>query len=167
MELFLYNSTYEIWICTAPSCQYAVSPTTFITHLRTRHGSHPNAATPALQQAALTAMLQQPWINPEHEIVRFPPPSSPPILGLPVYRGYGCPYYEYICRCRRTMDKHRDQNHADRDGARRKRGRETIAQTQARLRARLAERIVSCQRFFISRSASRFFEVTCAEASPD
>lgn len=30
-------------------------------------------------------MLQRPWINPEQGIVRFRPPSSPPILGLPVY----------------------------------------------------------------------------------
>ncbi|KAE8363256.1 hypothetical protein BDV27DRAFT_146297 [Aspergillus caelatus] len=147
MDLFLYNPTYQIWICTAPRCQYAISPTTLVSHLRTRYRSHPSAATPALQQAALTAILQRPWINPEIEIICLPSPSSPPIVGLSVFRGYGCLYCEYIY-----------ENYIDRDRGRQKRGRETAAQTQARLQTRLAERIVSCQRFFINRAASRFFE---------
>jgi hypothetical protein len=57
MDLFLYNPTYHLWICTAPRCQYAVTLSTLLTHLRRRHGSHPTVVTPALREAALEAML--------------------------------------------------------------------------------------------------------------
>lgn len=99
MNLFLYNSTYEVWHCTAPCCQYTVSPTALITHLRTRHRPHPSAATPAPQQGALTTMRQRPpWVDPEQEIYRVPPANSPLIPGLPVYRDYSCANCGCICR---------------------------------------------------------------------
>ncbi|KAF9882535.1 hypothetical protein FE257_007678, partial [Aspergillus nanangensis] len=84
MDLFLYNPTYQIWICTAPRCQYAVSPATLIKHLHRHHRSHSGAATPALRETAFKTMRQQPWIDPEQEILRLPPAGSPPVLGLPV-----------------------------------------------------------------------------------
>ncbi|KAL2007613.1 hypothetical protein VTN00DRAFT_9051 [Thermoascus crustaceus] len=61
MELFLYNATYRLWIC--KDCQYAVTPQRLEAHFRGHHGRHPSAATPALRQAALTAMLKRPWLD--------------------------------------------------------------------------------------------------------
>ncbi|KAF9882619.1 hypothetical protein FE257_005953 [Aspergillus nanangensis] len=163
MDLFLYNPTYQIWICTAPRCQYAISPASLIHHLRTRHRSCRGVATPALRQAVLDTMHQQPWIDPEQEIVRLPPASSPPIPGLPVFQGYGCPHCGYICRSSETIKKHRRENRQDQDG-RWGRGRHSVAQYQARIRNRLADRPVSCQRFFPTRTGSQFFEVTCSNS---
>jgi hypothetical protein len=37
MDIFLYNATYQVWICTAPRYRYTVSPHTLLTRLRTRH----------------------------------------------------------------------------------------------------------------------------------
>jgi hypothetical protein len=64
MDLFIYNPTYEVWICTARQCQYAVSSQTLLTHLRIHHRSHPTVATPALREVVLTEMLKRPWIDP-------------------------------------------------------------------------------------------------------
>jgi hypothetical protein len=116
MDLFLYNPTYHVWICMAPRCQYAVTPSTLLTHLRTRHGSHPTAATYPLREAALGAMLQQPWADPAREPVRQPATGNPPVPGLPVYQGYGCPHCLYIARTLDSMEKHRRVEHQEQDG---------------------------------------------------
>ncbi|KAF9882572.1 hypothetical protein FE257_006856 [Aspergillus nanangensis] len=131
MDLFLYNPTYEIWICTAPRCQYVVPSTTLITHIRTRYPSHPNAATPALQQEVLTAMRQRPWVTPPPEGggYRFPPSSSFTLPGLPVFQGRSCARCGYISRTQETMRKHYYQKYLDRE-ERRGRDRQSAAQTQ-------------------------------------
>ncbi|KAL4912955.1 hypothetical protein BDW62DRAFT_206027, partial [Aspergillus aurantiobrunneus] len=161
MDLFLYNPTYQIWVCTAPRCRYAVAPSVLLTHLRTRHGSHPSAATPALREAALAAMLQRPWIDPAREASRFPAKGDPPVPGLPVYRGHACPHCPYITRSFPLLDEHRSKKHKEQDGCWRP-GRLSIAERQARGKARLAARPVSCQRFYITRAGSYFFEVSQA-----
>ncbi|KAB8212755.1 hypothetical protein BDV33DRAFT_186223 [Aspergillus novoparasiticus] len=81
MDLFSYNPTYRIWICT--SCQYAVCPRRLEGHLRRQHGKHPTAATLVFRQAALTAMLQRPWLDPAQEPCVFPPSSSAPVPRAP------------------------------------------------------------------------------------
>jgi hypothetical protein len=116
MDLFLYNPTYHLWICIVPRCQYAVPPSTLLTHLRTRHGSHPAAATLSLREAALEAMLQRPWADPAREPGLFPPPGGPPVPGLPVHQGYGCPHCPYITRSLKATQNHRRQAHQDQDG---------------------------------------------------
>ena len=116
MDLFLYNPAYQIWICTAPRCQFAVTPRTLLTYLRTRHGSHPSTATPALREAALAAMLQRPWIELAKEANIFPPARDPPVPGLPVYRGYGCPHCPYIVRSCPSLDEYRRKKHKEQDG---------------------------------------------------
>jgi hypothetical protein len=116
MDLFLYNPTYYVWICTAPRCQYAVTPSTLLTHLCTHHGSHLTTATYPLREAALGAMLQQPWADPAWEPVRQPAAGDPPVLGLPVYQGYGCPHCLYITRTLDSMEKHRRAEHQEQDG---------------------------------------------------
>ncbi|RAK96162.1 uncharacterized protein BO80DRAFT_429283 [Aspergillus ibericus CBS 121593] len=45
-----------------------------------------------LHRPISVALLERAWVNPE---IPYPPPNSPPISGLPVYRGYGCPH----CDC--------------------------------------------------------------------
>ncbi|KAF9890422.1 hypothetical protein FE257_005827, partial [Aspergillus nanangensis] len=117
MDLFLYNPTYQAWICTAPRCQFAVSPSSLDRHLQRRHRDHRAAATPAQRQVILRTMLQRAWVDPRKEIFRYPPPSSPPIPGLPVFRGYSCPHCEFICRSNGVMQNHRREKHQDQDGS--------------------------------------------------
>ncbi|KAL6228589.1 hypothetical protein BDW75DRAFT_246594, partial [Aspergillus navahoensis] len=165
MDLFIYNPTYQVWICTAPRCRYAVSPSTLLRHLRTRHRAHPSAATVALCEAALASMLQRPWVDPWREPCRQPAPGDPPVPGLPVYRGYGCPHCPYITRALKGIQEHRRKKHKDRDGSW-GRGRLSVLQAHARAKARLAERVVSCQRFYPMRAGSHFFEVSPTAAPP-
>ncbi|KAF7184834.1 hypothetical protein CNMCM7691_006833 [Aspergillus felis] len=161
MDLFLYNPTYQVWICTGPRYQYAVSPPTLLAHLRTHHRSHPTVATPALCQAVLTQMLQRPWVDPSQGPCPQPSAGDPPVPGLLVYQGHGCPHCPYICRSAALLHKHRAQKHREQEGHRGQ-GQLSAAQAHAYARACLANRIVSCQRFFTSRAGSHFFEVTCA-----
>ncbi|KAG2001178.1 hypothetical protein GB937_010415 [Aspergillus fischeri] len=132
-------------------------------HLRDRHHSHPTAATVALCQAALTEMLKRPWIDPSQEAGPLPP-GGPPVEGLPVYRGYGCPHCPYVCRTARSLQDHRRRNHQEQDGHC-GRGRQPVKLAQARARNRLADRVVHCQRFFPSGPRSSFFTV-CPDPGP-
>ncbi|KAF7131459.1 hypothetical protein CNMCM5793_004684 [Aspergillus hiratsukae] len=163
MDLFVYNPTYEVWICTARQCQYAVSPQTLLTHLRDRHRSHPTVATVALREAVLTEMLKRPWIDPAKRPCLIPSPEDPPIPGLPVYQGYGCPHCFYVSRSTETLQRHRRETHRDLDPPC---GRRRQPQWQAKASGRLANRTVSCQRLFPNKHGSQFFEVTHAATPP-
>ncbi|GFF61387.1 conserved hypothetical protein, partial [Aspergillus udagawae] len=145
------------WICTAPRCQYAISPRTLLGHLRTRHRSHPTVATPALCQVVLTQMLQRPWADPSQGPCPQPSTGDPPVPGLPVYQGRGCPHCPYICRALARLQDHRAQKHKDQDGYWGW-GKLSAAQAQARAQARPADRVVSCQRFYRAGPGSHFFE---------
>jgi hypothetical protein len=116
MDLFLYNPTYQVWICMASRCQYAVPPKALLAHLRAHHPSHATASTYNARQEALAQMLKQPWTDPTREPGLFPPPGGPPVPGLPVYQGRGCPHCPYIRRTTKTMEKHQWVNHKDKDG---------------------------------------------------
>jgi hypothetical protein len=70
-------------------------------------------ATPALREAVLTEMLKRPWINPTKRPCVIPSLGDPPVLGLLVYQGYGCPHYSYIARTTETMQKHCCETHKD------------------------------------------------------
>jgi hypothetical protein len=120
--------------------------------------------TVALREAVLTEMLKRPWIDPAKRPCLIPSPGDPPIPGLPVYQGYGCPHCPYVSRSTETLQRHRRETHRDLDppcG----RGRQPQWQAKAGGR-RLANRTVSCQRLFPNRHGSQFFEVTCAATSP-
>ncbi|RHZ43205.1 uncharacterized protein CDV56_100262 [Aspergillus thermomutatus] len=163
MDLFIYNPTYEVWICTARLCQYAVSPQTLLTHLRVHHRSHLTVATPALHEAVLTEMLKRPWIDPTKRPCVIPSPGDPPIPGLPVYQGHGCPHCSYVARTTETIQKHHRETHRDLEPPC---GRGRKPQWQANASCRLANRVVSCQRLFPNKHGSQFFEVTCAATPP-
>ncbi|RHZ49046.1 uncharacterized protein CDV56_103939 [Aspergillus thermomutatus] len=163
MDLFIYNPTYEVWICTARQCQYAVSPQTLLTHLRVHHRSHATVATVALREAALTEMLKRPWIDPTKRSCVIPSPADPPIPGLPVYQGHGCPHCSYVARTTETIQKHHRETHRDLEPPC---GRGRKPQWQAKASWRLANRVVSCQRLFPNKHGSQFFEVTCAATPP-
>jgi hypothetical protein len=136
MNLFLYNPTYQVWICTATHYQYAVTPSTLLTHLRTHHGAYLSTATPALREAALAVMLQRPWVDPARAPGRQPSAGDPPVPGLLVYQGHGCPHCPYIARTPDLVDKHRRGKHRGQDrewGP----GRLSVARARARQQARL------------------------------
>jgi hypothetical protein len=151
MDLFIYNPTYEVWICTARQCQYTVSSQTLLTHLRIHHRSHLTVATSALHEAVLTEILKRPWIDPTKRPCVIPSPGDPPIPGLPVYRGYGCPHCSYIAHTTETMQKHRCETHKDLEPPC---GRGRQSQWQLKASYRLAARAVSCQCFFPSKHSS-------------
>jgi hypothetical protein len=159
MDLFLYNLTYHIWICTASRCQYTVPPQALLAHLRAHHPSHATASSYNACQEALAQMLKQPWIDPSREPGLFPPPGGPPMPGLPVYQGRGCPHCPYIGRTTSTMEKHRRVNHKDKDGHWSP-GWLSRAQARARAQQRLVDRVVHCQRFYHVGTGSHFFKVT-------
>jgi hypothetical protein len=89
MDLFIYNPTYQIWICI--HCCHAVTPRQFNTHLRSHHRHHPAARTAELRQAALAEMLKQPY-RADAGAMQIPPtglcaysrPSRLPWLTLPL-----------------------------------------------------------------------------------
>ncbi|KAF9882991.1 hypothetical protein FE257_004361, partial [Aspergillus nanangensis] len=122
-----------------------MSPSSLDRHLQRRHRDYHAAATPAQQQAILRTILQRAWINPKKEIFRYLLLSSAPIPGLPVFRGHGCPHYEFICRSGQVIQNHRREKHQDQDGLW-KRGRH-------------------CQRFYPTQAGSRLFKVSCSERS--
>jgi hypothetical protein len=62
--------------------------------------------THPLREAALEAILQQPWADLAREPVRQPAAGDPPVPGLPVYQGYGCPHYPYVTRTVDSTEKH-------------------------------------------------------------
>ncbi|KAL3486233.1 hypothetical protein BJX62DRAFT_242224 [Aspergillus germanicus] len=64
------------------------------------------------------------------------------------------PHCPYITRSLKATQDHRRQAHRDQDGH----------WARARAEARLAERVVSCQRFYLTQASSHFFEVTCTAA---
>ncbi|OJJ07727.1 hypothetical protein ASPVEDRAFT_877786 [Aspergillus versicolor CBS 583.65] len=124
----LYNPTYQVWICTAPCCQYAVTPSTLLTYLRASHRSHPTMVTCPLRDAALEAMFRQPWADPVREHGHQPAAGDPPVLGL-----LGS-------------------------------GRLSATRARAWQQACPANRVVFCQRFYITQAGSHFFKVTCTAA---
>jgi hypothetical protein len=148
MDLFIYNATYQIWICI--DYRYAVTPRQFNTHLRSHHRHHPAARTAEHRQAALAEILKQPWIEPTREPCKFPPPDSAPIPGLPVYPSLRCPCCSYMSRSLATLRKHLERIHPE---TRRPRGRAFKAKPDI---AATAES-VSCQRFFVYGPESSFF----------
>jgi hypothetical protein len=87
-----------------------------LAHLRAYYPSHATASTYNARQEALAQMLKQPWADPTREPGLFPPLGKPPVPGLPVYQGRGCPHCPYIGRTTKTMEKHRRVNYKDKDG---------------------------------------------------
>jgi hypothetical protein len=88
MELFNYLPDHRLWVCQC--CRYAVSPSHVISHFENKHGQHAAVKTLLQRQKALAEMLTKPWIDNTKETVTFPPSSSLPVPGLPVYKGLGC-----------------------------------------------------------------------------
>jgi hypothetical protein len=133
MDLFIYNASYQVWLCS-------------------HHRHHPAARTAELRQAALAEMLKWPWLEPTREPCRLHPPDSAPIPGLPVYPDFRCPRCTYISRALATIRSHLAHIHPE---TRRLRGRASKAKSDI---AAAAEH-VSCQRFFVSGSGSGFFSM--------
>ncbi|KAL4861596.1 hypothetical protein BDV12DRAFT_207891 [Aspergillus spectabilis] len=150
MDLFTYNPTYRVWICTP--CGYAICPPHLTTHLAKKHQEHPSAATSPLRQIILDQIIQRPWLNPSNEPCPVPTLSSPPIEGLTLFRGLGCPHCPYVARSVRSMAKHYQKTHG------------VPGNTRAGRRPRgyhphYPWRPLHCQRFFPTAAGSSFFVV--------
>ncbi|KAL4860498.1 hypothetical protein BDV12DRAFT_209310 [Aspergillus spectabilis] len=157
MDLFTYNPTYRVWICTP--CGYAVCPPHLKTHLAKKHQGHPSAATSPLRQIILDQMIQRPWLNPSKEPCPVPTPSSPPIEGLTLFRGLGCPNCPYVARSVRSMAKHHQKTH-------RAPGNTRAGRRPRGYHPRYPWRPLHCQRFFPTAAGSSFFAVE-PRTSPD
>lgn len=90
-----------------------VDAKTIITHLATKHRRHPSACTRAQRAAIYAEALKVEIWNPDTEPFIPPPPSSRPIPGIAVYRGYCCPAAncQYTARTVKTMGNHRGTAH--------------------------------------------------------
>ncbi|THC87114.1 hypothetical protein EYZ11_013440 [Aspergillus tanneri] len=119
----------------------------------TRISTHPSAATPALRQAALTEMLQRPWLDPAREPYVFPLSNSPAVPGLPVYSGYSCLVCSHILRTKESLRVHMSRRHPE---TRQPRGRRPANRPPVPDPTRHP---VSCQRFFIAGPGCRFFPI--------
>ncbi|KAF7586549.1 hypothetical protein BBP40_008689 [Aspergillus hancockii] len=148
MDLFFYNLIYRLWICTP--CKYAVCPRCLEGHLCSHHGTYSTAATAELRQTALTEMLQRPWLDPAREPCVFAPPNSPPVPGLPVSPGLGCPRCNYACRSVESLRNYLLQEHLETRQGRGGRKPKSTGPTR---------RPIYCQRFSSSAAESTFFKI--------
>jgi hypothetical protein len=152
MELFNYLPDHRLWIC--QSCRYAVSPSHTISHLENKHRQHAAAKTLPQRQEALKEMLKRLWFNNAKETVHFPPPSSLPVPGLPIYKGHGCPSCSFVAPSMEAVQSHSRKRHPD--VLRNPRGQPSPSRPHVRRPQYWA---VNCQRFFASGPGSSYFMV--------
>jgi hypothetical protein len=126
-------------------------PAHVVTHLRRTHEGHPTASTSSLRQAALDQMLLRPWFDPRKEPCPVPPTDGPPIPGLTVFQGLGCPGCPYVARKVSAMASHYSKTHVSPGACQKGRRPRGCSPPQWRR--------VSCQRFFCSNIGSSFFAV--------
>ena len=158
--LLRYNPQYRSWICT--SCRQVVILANVVGHLATKHRRHPLARSGA-QRAAIyvEAAKVQPW-DPVLEPFIPPPPDAPPIPGLTVHDGYGCPENgcpesgcPFAARTPKSLQNHRRRQHPS--AATRRRGK---PRADDRDRRELELWPVKCQRLYPNGLYSSFFVVT-------
>ncbi|KFA78363.1 hypothetical protein S40288_09973, partial [Stachybotrys chartarum IBT 40288] len=158
MEPFVYNARYRVVIC--KTCGFACVSNEVPTHLRNRHRQLPSAQRKDI--AETIANLPDIRRN-QNDLLDFqlPPPNSPPIphLAAPQTDGYKCPKCPYIVRAEKKKDEHYRTVHLRGKSRGRGRpkliGRESGTTPEPEWRAN-----VHCQRFFLSRLASSWFEVS-------
>lgn len=97
-DLLTYLPDYGVLLCR--SCQFAVQPSAFSSHLL-RHQIYRNERRKLLERLH-TLVVAEP------EDVDVPPSTSPPIPGLPVYRGSVCsaPDCSHCCVSEKRMAQH-------------------------------------------------------------
>ena len=138
-----------------------VDAKTIITHLATKHRRHPSARTRAQQAAIYAEALKVEIWNPDTEPFIPPPPSSRPIPGIAVYRGYCCPVEscQYAARTVSTMRNHRTTAHRtpEQGGSVARRGRRRANQEKDPL---TVPHPVYCQRLALFGTYSYYFAVT-------
>ncbi|KAB8213161.1 hypothetical protein BDV33DRAFT_185306, partial [Aspergillus novoparasiticus] len=97
-------------------------------------------------------MLQRPWLDPAQEPCVFPPSSSAPVPGLPVFPGLGSIHCPYVCRAREALRNHLLRVHPEATRVGRG-GRRPLNDLES------LGRPIYCQRFFPSAAGSTFFEI--------
>ena len=156
-HLFEINPRHRVLICR--SCQYAIVPAHFKTHLQVLH---PRLSLQ--QRRNFTQEVESASdIARAHEDVVYPSPTDPPVDSLPVYfDGLRCTWVSntdvcpYVCRTLRLMREHCKQKHGWVN--QQKRGGDTQAK-QLHSTNKIWVQDRACQRFFKVSSWQRYFEI--------
>jgi hypothetical protein len=152
---FIYITTQRVVVCA--QCQHGVVANEAATHLASKHKVMP-AETRA--QVAKNVQRIRGVIRTQDDLdsFRFPPPewSAHPHLQTPRTDGLGCHQCTFVSPHRRIIQQH----YADEHDWVNLRGKGRINASRAeRLEAVPWRTGVRCQRYFISRKASGWFEV--------
>lgn len=154
MELLHYLPDYRVLIC--KRCQYAISPSRFQTHMRTRHRDTIGFRT--YQEIRATRAIVDAsylWTDPGLEPIPIPPADALPIPSLPLQRGLGCLECPYVCCEPKSMLSHVGAAHPH---LRRRRGRPSPLESEVnRTQPRWEDTF--CQRFFVTGPQSGYFRV--------
>ncbi|KAF4458828.1 hypothetical protein FALBO_14430 [Fusarium albosuccineum] len=158
MELrpFIYLKTYRVLVCL--DCRFGCVSDEVPTHLRTKHK---NLAPATRRQVAETVNEIPEIIRNQIQLAtefRFPPPTTNPIpeLASPQPDGRACRKCYFVIRQDQKIQEHCGtcQNWTNPQG----RGRPKPEDTRLQLQKPWREGVL-CQRFFLSRAASGWFEV--------
>lgn len=156
-EYFQHSSEWQIVTCTA--CQYAVWPSQIEGHLKNRqHGMSKREAS------TISAEVQQ-WLGVIHfpsdfEVLQF---VNTAISGIALWDdGWKCEWGDgecrYVCRSGGSLKAHWRKMHGFSVGQ--SRGGSGLLRQEDVERERLRHcRRVQCQRFFVQKEHSQFFEV--------
>ena len=157
MEPFLYLPDYSLLVCT--TCQFATLGDEVPTHLRTRHRDvgleRRQQIIEAIQQMPRAGLL---WKQADLVNLQRPGPESTAIAQLEAPRadGLGCRQCPYVARQVQKIQDHCRTEH----GWQNERARGGDVRRKARVERALPWREgVRCQRWFLSRAGSHWFEV--------
>ncbi|KID83230.1 recQ helicase-like protein [Metarhizium guizhouense ARSEF 977] len=154
MEPFIHLPEYSLLVCW--QCGYACVANEIGTHLRREHSNIP----PAKRRHICVVQHMDNIIKNQGQLVkfRFPSPSIQPIPHIrpPRTDGLKCRSCQYIVCDRRTIRAHCRQKHSWRNT--KSKGRPRADQLPSNNTLPWVEG-VQCQRFFLSRRASQWFEV--------
>jgi hypothetical protein len=151
MDLFEYLPDFKIQICIP--CGHAISPGSLKGHLRRNHGNHAQLHSRDGLQKVVDQLLQVPVIDPHKEPITVPEPGRAHFPCLPRFRGLRCPHCIHICLSERTLLTHMSAKHPS--------GQKPGRKAKTAIPPEPVPRIeVDCQRFFLRRQGSSFFQVT-------
>ncbi|KAK5087244.1 hypothetical protein LTR70_007388 [Exophiala xenobiotica] len=150
MEFFQYLPDYQIQIC--KPCGHGVNPSRIIAHLRERHPGYYKLTPRQELQDIVAELTSVPLIDPAKDRIPIPPSDTPHFACLPRHRGFRCAKCRYIVLAESALKSHLSLQHP----SGRARGRRARAAVPPEPIPRIE---VDCQRFFVSRAGSSFFEV--------
>lgn len=167
LEPLAYLQQFRLLVC--KECRFACLAKEVATHLQTRHKS----LSPAVRRRIAEDSAQLPSViqtQAELAELQLPPPSSPPVplIHPPESDGLRCPKCSYIARQTKKIKEHLRKAHGWRNPQGTGRPSLHIQGTGSRTgggsddegdREQPWVEGVYCQRFFVSRAGSSWFEV--------